>query len=200
MSIHLDHIVIAGPDLNELATRFETLTGIQPVGGGHHDIGTANALVPLASPSGSYIELIGPDPDADGLSEDVFGLASSTRSEPRVAAWAVRPDDLDAFAAKHGGGIEPLRRHTPDGAVLSWRLIPAQRGVDYVPFPFAIDWLDSTHPSTIVEPVAEVTRLIVHGATERVEVDEFEPEYRDGEPYLELVLHTPNGEVNLRDL
>src|SRR5699024_9213950 len=99
MTTHLDHIVIAAPDLNELVTRFTELTGITPVEGGRHNTGSANALVPLSQPAGSYIELIGPDPEAEKLTEDNFALASSAATEPRVAAWCVRPDDLDDFAA-----------------------------------------------------------------------------------------------------
>ncbi|NLZ57793.1 MAG: VOC family protein [Corynebacterium sp.] len=199
MTTHLDHIVIAAPDLNELVTRFIELTGITPVEGGRHDVGSANALVPLATPEGSYVELIGPDPEAEKLTEDNFALASTKATEPRVAAWCVRPDDLDSFAKQASAEIKDMNRQTPDGTTLSWRLIKPTPGMDYAPEPFAIDWLDSDHPSTAEEPLAVLKQLMVRGGTA---IDNL-PEaiiFEEGEPFLELILDTPKGLVNLQDI
>lgn len=201
MTTHLDHIVIAAPDLNELVTRFTELTGITPVEGGRHNTGSANALVPLSQPAGSYIELIGPDPEAEKLTEDNFALASSAATEPRVAAWCVRPDDLDDFAADKQ--VEEMSRITPQGTTLAWKLIKPTPGVAYAPEPFAIDWQNSDHPSTVEEPLARVVKLIVQGAQlpeDLAEETAAVVEAREGEPYLELVLDTPMGEVNLKDI
>ncbi len=199
MTPHLDHIVIAAPDLNELVSRFTELTGITPVKGGRHDVGSANALVPLLTPEGSYIELIGPDPEAEELREDNFALASTTATEPRVAAWCVRPDDLDQFAAEAGAEIKEMSRETPDGSTLSWRLIKPTPGVDYAPEPFAIDWLNSDHPSTVEEPVVVLKQLTIRGGTAIDNLPE-EIVFEEGEPFLELILDTPKGLVNLQDI
>ena len=43
----LDHIVIAGPSLEELVDWFRDLTGVTAAPGGTHPVGTANALVAL---------------------------------------------------------------------------------------------------------------------------------------------------------
>lgn len=102
MGTQIDHIVIAAPNLKDLVSRFEKLTGVKAVAGGRHDTGTANALVPLKEPKGSYLELIGPDPEADAVTQDNFAIATTQSTEPRVAAWCVRPDDLEALAAKRG--------------------------------------------------------------------------------------------------
>lgn len=203
MTTHLDHIVIAAPDLNELVTRFTELTGITPVQGGRHDTGSANALVPLAEPKGSYIELIGPDPEAAGLSADTFALASTEATEPRVAAWCVRPDSLDRYAAEAEKTVEDMSRRTPEGGILSWRLIKPAPGVDYAPEPFAIDWMGAQHPSTIEEPLASVVKLRVQGAQPPADIAgdlQAVLETADGEPHLELILDTPMGEVNLKDI
>lgn len=114
MGTQIDHIVIAAPNLKDLVSRFEKLTGVKAVAGGRHDTGTANALVPLKEPKGSYLELIGPDPEADAVTQDNFAIATTQSTEPRVAAWCVRPDDLrlsplsgDAVAVDeqaHSGG------------------------------------------------------------------------------------------------
>lgn len=209
MPIKLDHIVIAAPDLNELISRFTRLTGIEAIPGGRHSTGTANALVPLESPAGSYIELIGPDPAATAsLAEldapDNFALRTSAATEPRVAAWCVRPDDLDAYARDNDSpGIEEMSRETPQGEVLNWRLIPAERGVDHAPTPFAIDWLNSAHPSAAALGSGQIVQLRLRGG--RIP-EGLAPEVLDfllveeGEPLIELVLDTPNGVVELKDI
>lgn len=215
MSIALDHVAVAAPDLRDLVDRFTALTGIAPTPGGRHDFGTANALVPLAGPQGSYIELIGPDPDAEhGLLMDVFGIASTSATRPRVAAWCVRPDSLESFVDLYRelgvepNTIHPMARHAPDGTTLSWRLIHPVSGVDHAPLPFAIDWFDTPHPSGIAEPQASVVSLTVRGGGAALAsvAGHFAPDLAqvvhlaDGVPALELVLRTPRGEVSLADL
>ena len=51
----IDHIVIAGPELNSLTASFESL-GFTVVGGGKHPIGSYNKLIGLQD--GAYIELL----------------------------------------------------------------------------------------------------------------------------------------------
>ena len=51
----IDHIVIAGPELDALTEAFESL-GFTVVGGGRHPIGSYNSLIGLAD--GAYIELL----------------------------------------------------------------------------------------------------------------------------------------------
>ena len=51
----IDHIVIAGPDLDSLTATFRSL-GFNVVGGGKHPIGSYNNLIGLAD--GAYIELL----------------------------------------------------------------------------------------------------------------------------------------------
>lgn len=51
----IDHIVIAGPDLDALTEIFKSL-GFNVVGGGKHPIGSYNTLIGLAD--GAYIELL----------------------------------------------------------------------------------------------------------------------------------------------
>ena len=51
----IDHVVIAGPELGDLATSFKSL-GFTVVGGGKHPIGSYNNLIGLGD--GAYIELL----------------------------------------------------------------------------------------------------------------------------------------------
>lgn len=199
MGTQIDHIVIAAPNLEDVVSRFEKLTGVKAVAGGRHDTGTANALVPLKEPEGSYLELIGPDPKATAVTQDNFAIATTKSTEPRVAAWCVRPDDLEALAKQRGTQSHPMSRHTLEGTTLSWRLILPEPGVDFAPVPFAIDWLDSPHPSKVAEPQVSIHSFTVYGPTEPVELPE-PAKFQQGEPYLELVLELPKGRVNLSDL
>lgn len=199
MGTQIDHIVIAAPNLEDLVSRFEKLTGVKAVAGGRHDTGTANALVPLKEPKGSYLELIGPDPEADAVTQDNFAIATTQSTEPRVAAWCVRPDDLEALAAKRGTQSQLMSRHTPEGTTLTWRLILPEPGVDFAPVPFAIDWLGSPHPSKVTEPQVSVHSFTVYGHSEPDELPE-PAIFQEGEPLLELVVESPKGRVNLSDL
>jgi hypothetical protein len=51
----IDHVVIAGPDLDDLTAAFRSL-GFNVVGGGRHPIGSYNRLIGLQD--GAYIELL----------------------------------------------------------------------------------------------------------------------------------------------
>ncbi|MCY3834128.1 MAG: VOC family protein [Chloroflexi bacterium] len=51
----IDHVVIAGPNLEDLTATFKAL-GFTVVGGGSHPIGSYNTLIGLQD--GAYIELL----------------------------------------------------------------------------------------------------------------------------------------------
>ena len=93
----LDHLVLATPDLEATTTAVAERTGVTPVAGGRHvGVGTANTLLGLGD--GAYLEIIGPDPQAEpGHAPRPFRIDSLDR--PRLVTWAVRPADLDATVA-----------------------------------------------------------------------------------------------------
>ena len=115
----LDHLVLAVPDLDAGIAWLRQLTGVEArPGGAHPGMGTRNALVALRDGVGgaAYLELLGPDPDQSGVAADdtmlgfghLVGDDESTPDfVPRLHAWAVRPDDLDATVAQAtAAGIE----------------------------------------------------------------------------------------------
>lgn len=172
----LDHIVIAGPDLDALIDWFADLTGVHAPRGGAHPTGTANALVALtrAGRRGPhYIELIGPDPDrVDPAIPTTFGIDGL--DVPAVVAYSVHPADIDATAetARKGGvdlgTVQPLSRRTPSGELLEWRLT---RGAEHrLDLPFLIDWGSTPHPGLGPLPTLELVTF------ERVEPDPSELE------------------------
>ncbi|UBU08333.1 VOC family protein [Nonomuraea gerenzanensis] len=201
----LDHLVYAVPDLAAGVAAFAELTGITPVRGGSHPGGTANHLIRFG-PS-SYLEIIGPDPEA-GARPRAFGL--ETLTEPRLAAWAVRPGgDLDKavrLARERGydpGDVQPLSRRTPGGELLEWRLTRREDPAEVRLVPFLIDWGGTRHPADSDLPLASLISFsATHpdpGALQRdlaalgVRLDVA----AGPEPSLRAVIGTPRGHVTL---
>ncbi|NUO97929.1 MAG: VOC family protein [Nonomuraea sp.] len=201
---NLDHLVYAVPDLLAGVAEFADRTGVRPVPGGSHPGGTANYLVRFGDTS--YLEIIGPDPEAD-VRPRAFGL--ETLTDPRLAAWAVRPGDIDEtvkLARERGydpGDVQPLSRRTPSGELLEWRLTRREDPAAVRPVPFLIDWGGTTHPAASgLPPVGLASFAAVHpdpGALRRdlaalgVDLDVTE----GPEVALRAVLDTPHGPVTL---
>jgi hypothetical protein len=145
----IDHLVYAAPDLSRAVDDFEARFDVRAEAGGRHPgIGTHNALISLGPRT--YLEMIAPDPDQpQPANPRPFGLDELTG--PRLVAWAVGCDDIDAAVAsarEHGydpGDPIDMKRTTPSGAVLSWRLTLNALGGG--PLPFLIAWGDSPHPA-----------------------------------------------------
>lgn len=200
----LDHLVYAAPDVDELVARFAGGTGVTPVPGGRHvGRGTRNHLVGLGGRA--YLELIGPD-DPAAPRPSVFGIDRLTG--PRLAAWVVRPDDIEATvrrARERGydpGDIAPLSRRTPEGTLLQWRLTP-NRGdrLDGLA-PALIDWQDARHPTEGDLPQVRLVSLTgrhddppaVRRALTALDV---ELDVTAGPPGLRAMLDTPHGRITL---
>lgn len=147
---HLDHLVLATPDLDATTAWVASSLGVKPSAGGQHTgRGTRNFLLALGGRS--YLEIIGRDteqPDPPGPRP--FGI--DRLGEPSLVGWAMRSANLDdavRIAAAHGfglGTVQSMSRATPDGEVLRWRLTLRQyESVSIVPF--FIDWGATRHPS-----------------------------------------------------
>ena len=119
MILGIDHIVIAGPDLDRLTAAFES-HGFTVVGGGKHPIGSYNNLIGLQD--GAYIELLSFYEDSpqhywwDAVHERGGGLID----------FCMGTDDVRAdYALFEAGGVEMsplvgLSRVRVDGYQLSW--------------------------------------------------------------------------------
>jgi len=203
----IDHIVLAVPDLADGVAGFERLAGVRPATGGSHvGLGTANCLVGLND--GAYLEIIGPDPGRpDPGRPRPFGIDDLSAS--RVAAWCVRPPDLDrSIEAAKAQGYDPgppraMSRSAPNGARLTWRLtsLPADPADGLVPF--LIDWGTTTHPTTGVLPTLslhsfEAEHPDPHRIRTRLAALDVDLPVRPGpQPRLLLGLNGPNGLIML---
>ena len=119
MLLGIDHIVIAGPDLDELTAAFEAL-GFNVVGGGRHPIGSYNTLIGLQD--GAYIELLSfyEDSPKHYWWDAVRGRGGG------LIDFCMRTDDIHAdYAVFEAQGVEMsplvgLSRVRFDGYQLSW--------------------------------------------------------------------------------
>lgn len=148
---HVDHIVLATPNLERGMDEIERAVGVRPIAGGRHPAyGTHNAVLSLG-PS-TYVEVIAQDPDLPRPTRGVlFGLDEI--AESRLTTWVLRTECIDeTTATARTGGVElgviqPGRRETPDGTVLSWRLTdPYNMQFDGC-VPFLVSWGETPHPA-----------------------------------------------------
>ena len=205
MSVQLDHILWAAPDLDAGSALIGQLTGVDPArGGSHAGFGTRNSLLSLGA---TYLEIISPDP-AQSLDGNRGGRIAAL-AEPGLTTFAVRTTDLDAYAAAAGragigtrGPIE-MGRTRPDGVRLDWACLYIEDDVFGEFIPFGIDWKTSPHPSsstptgatlrefTILHPRADTLKRIYREMSIDVAVR------LAAKPGFLAVLDTPKGDVVL---
>jgi hypothetical protein len=144
----LDHILIAGPELEPLEALVQARTGVTPVRGGRHlGHGTHNALVGLGA--GHYLELLAVDPAQGG---GPFAATIAHLRAPALHTWCALEGTAATVAERARAlGLTPRRermqRRRPDRSMLVWELVFLD-GHPYGPLvPFFIDWQKSKHPS-----------------------------------------------------
>ncbi|MEX2465675.1 MAG: VOC family protein [Gemmatimonadota bacterium] len=204
----MDHLIVAGPDLEEATEYVESVLGLHASAGGRHPgVGTRNALVGLGP--GAYIEIIGPDPEqAEPELPRWFGI--DTLTGPRLATWSARTGDL-ARAVADGravglelGTIARGGRVRPDGTRLEWRVTDPRAERFHGVLPFLMDWGESEHPSSRLGAECALVRLRgfhpdVLGPRVAAEALGLPVELAAGpEPLLEADIRTPAGLVTLR--
>jgi catechol 2,3-dioxygenase-like lactoylglutathione lyase family enzyme len=156
----LDHVVFGVPDLESSIESFGRTLGATPAfGGRHQSIGTHNAILPLDG--GRYVELIARDPSCPTPPQGVPWDLDTLR-EPRLITWAVATQNMDlAVERAKNAGYDPgsaieLRRDTPTGDRLTWRLTVSREFTANGLVPFLIDWGTSPHPSTVSRALCSI--------------------------------------------
>jgi glyoxalase-like protein len=160
---HIDHIILGVSDLDEGVARFEQLTGVRPVYGGKHPMGTHNALVSLGGRS--YLEIIALQPGASPPAS-LADLSRLTRLTP--VGWAVSANDLEHLRSRLA--IAGLRlteakegsRQTPSGTTLRWHTFGLGDEVEEAPF-FIVWAAESPHPSSTSPTGCTLERWSVTG-------------------------------------
>ncbi|QIJ65392.1 VOC family protein [Streptomyces sp. JB150] len=201
---HLDHLVLATPDLAATVADFTRRTGVAPAAGGTHaGLGTRNHLVGLGG--GAYLEIIGPDPEQSAPSGP-RPFAVDALTGPRTVTWALRTTDLDAaVTTARARGYDPgpahaMSRRTPDGTLLAWRLTDGVTAHPSGLVPFLIDWGTSRHPTAGGLPVTP----LLHLSATAPAPDEIRPllaaldtglTITEGDVGLHFTIDTPRGPV-----
>lgn len=163
MSVDLDHILWAAPDLDKGTDVFADLTGARPVkGGSHSGFGTRNSLLSF-SPT-TYLEVIAPDPEQDLTG--TMAEAMAVLPAPKLWLFALATDDLNAVAeGARSVGVtveDPIAmdRTTPDGVHLLWSIMRLADDRWPGKLPFFIDWQGSPHPAGMTPGGATVSSFM----------------------------------------
>jgi len=172
LETQIDHVIWAVPDLDQGVELFREMSGVTPTTGGvHPGRGTRNSLV--SAGENTYLEIIAPDPgqmplDPEETPVQAFAYQISTMKAPEVDMFAFSAPDLEAVAelARDLGlevvGPSPGQRMTPDGDLIRWSHVDFI-GHDFGQFlPFALNWMDSPHPSTTSPKGALIEGITVH--------------------------------------
>lgn len=107
--MHIDHVIVAAPDLDAAAARLESEHGLAVSGGGRHTgIGTENRIVPLGP---GYLELIAvADPDEAACSPLGSALAARIAQRAGLMGWVVAVPDAAAEAQRVGAELSVIER------------------------------------------------------------------------------------------
>lgn len=164
MTLALDHVLIAVPDLDAAGAALEARFGLASSAGGRHPgFGTANRIVPLGP---AYLELVAvADPGAAAAS--AFGRWVTSAAPRRLLGWAVRTDDIDAVGARLGLDVVPAARAAPDGGLLRWRMAGIEAAAAEPCLPFFIEWGEGT-PFPGGRDGPGIDRLVVRGDAARL--------------------------------
>jgi hypothetical protein len=161
----IDHVIVAIDSLDRGIALLREATGLTPVfGGAHPGRGTQNALLSLGS--GSYLELLAPNPADEAGPRMVAMFAAARELTPSGFALAARDaDSVRALALRQGlpaGGVAPGSRARPDGSTLRWRTLNPW-GWNNALLPFFIEWhASSPHPSRESPTGCTLTSITLH--------------------------------------
>ncbi|MBZ5617123.1 MAG: VOC family protein [Acidobacteriia bacterium] len=142
VDLKIDHVTVAGSDIKKMQADLSAV-GIPSVYGGPHTNRTTEmALVSL--PDGSYLELMGLQPDADPQKADQHEWTKFLKGNGGPCAWAVGEKDIAAEVQRlRAAGVPvapPVRsgRQRPDGVRLEWETSDIGTGTRGAFFPFLI--------------------------------------------------------------
>lgn len=141
--LKIDHVTLAGANLEEMRRAFAAATGIgAEYGGAHANKATEMALASF--PDGSYLELIAIQKNADPKAVQAHVWRPFLRENAGPCAFAIHVSDVAAeirhFTSLgiHSGTVEKSGRTRPDGVALSWETADAGHGPRGSVLPFLI--------------------------------------------------------------
>jgi hypothetical protein len=167
VDVTIDHVTVAGAELDPLREAFAALGLESDYGGPHSSGGTHMALIGFDD--GSYIELI-----AARARGQAGGLwAAQIAGDGGPCAWAARTGAIAAEAARVAAlgvavrGPEAMQRQRPDGVMVEWELAFLGTAVAGATLPFLIqdqtprEWRVRTSASVAGGPLRGVSQVIL---------------------------------------
>jgi len=157
-TVELDHLIIGCLALDDGAAAVERRLGRALGPGGVHPVmETHNRLMPLAERI--YLEVIAPIPGKAAERPRWFGLddpamRTGLAAEPRLVAFAVRTDDIQALAVRLPAS--PGTVHRMSRGALSWQVAIPDDGLPVAggAIPLVIAWEPGRHPLDAMDPPA----------------------------------------------
>ncbi|WIG60104.1 MAG: hypothetical protein OJF49_002852 [Ktedonobacterales bacterium] len=161
MTLTIDHVTIAGPNLDAMLLAFKGI-GLTPEYGGPH-AGRPTHMALIGFDDGAYIELI--STVAPGEASGWWDAAIRENGGP--CAWAVGTHEIAAEAARIAGLGVPVRgptamgRERPDGTRIAWELAFVGADEPGALLPFLIQ--DTTPRELRVRPSASMAGSELRG-------------------------------------
>lgn len=159
--MQLDHLAVAGENLEEATAHIEQALGVALQEGGKHEaFGTHNRLLGLAD--GLYLEAIAVDPDAPNLERTRWFDLDRFQGTARLSNWICRVPSLAAALDMFPDGVgQPI--DLARGA-LRWQMAVPPSGrlpFDNL-FPALIQWQGDLHPARMLQHSGcQLRRLVV---------------------------------------
>jgi hypothetical protein len=170
-NLNIDHVTVAGRNLDEMRKAFTAASGVSTeYGGPHSNHATEMALVSF--PDGSYLELMGVQPRADPVAVSMHVWSRFLKHDGGPCPFALRVSDIDAeirqlkAAGITTGMPENSGRTRPDGVKLAWETVNVGPGNRGSLFPFLIS--DRTPREYRVFPAGKPTTDRFRGIAEVV--------------------------------
>ena len=132
--LKIDHVTVAGANLESMRQAFTAATGLATEYGGKH-ANRATEMALTSFPDGSYVELMGIQAQADPAAVSAHEWRKFLENNSGPCAFAIRAGTPAGIA-----GRRPQRngRTRPDGTRLEWEITDIGPGVRGTFFPFMI--------------------------------------------------------------
>src|SRR5260370_12624583 len=140
--LSVDHVTVAGKDVAAMRKRLAAVGLPSDYGGKHTNRATEMALVSF--PDGSYLELIGVQPNPDPKMVAIHPWAKFLSGVGEPCGWGVRANELQGEVKRlrsTGVSVEdptPGARRRPDGVLLQWETAQVGKEGTRAFFPFLI--------------------------------------------------------------
>lgn len=204
----IDHLVFTAPDLERGEQWLTSALGVPLGPGGQHGrMGTHNRLLRLQDEV--YLEVIAPDPSLPAPPHPRwFGLDDlAPGASPRLGAWVVRTQDIEATRAACGDAADPGLVQPMSRGPWDWRITvpPLGRAALDGLAPALIEWPEGRHPAAALAPSGvRLIGLTLHHADPapvQALIDRLglagevavARAAADSEPFIDALFATPTG-------